>query len=77
MHDNARGGDDTLIGGRLAQRPLGDAHVHGWRRRGGNDTLIGGAGCARNVLDGDAGFMYGNARGGNDTLIGGAMRSTP
>ena len=49
MHDNARGGDDTLIGAAIglttANNVLyGDAHAMYGNTRGGNDTLIGGAG---------------------------------
>ena len=57
MYDNARGGDDTLIGGagsgpRPATSPYGDAFAMHDNSRGGNDTLIGGA--SDNVLTGDA-----------------------
>ena len=45
MHDNARGGNDTLIGGDLFDQHLhGDAHIMNGDSRGGDDTLIGGDG---------------------------------
>ena len=81
MHDNARGGDDTLTGGESAFSPLafgpnatnelyGDAGSMDGNTHGGDDTLTGGGG-ATNYLYGDAGSMDGNARGGDDTLTGG------
>ena len=44
MHDNARGGDDTLTGGNSRTNNLihGDAGSMDGDSRGGNDTLIGG-----------------------------------
>ena len=64
MHDNARGGNDTLIGGANAINDLvGDARVMYDNARGGNDTLIGGGGEI-NDLYGDAYEMHDNARGG-------------
>ena len=70
MYDDARGGNDTLIGGATANNSLfGDARLMYDNSDGGNDTLIGGAGST-NFLNGDALFMYDNVRGGNDTLIG-------
>jgi Ca2+-binding RTX toxin-like protein len=70
MYDDARGGNDTLIGGANANNGLfGDARLMYDNADGGNDTLIGGAGST-NFLNGDALFMYDNVRGGNDTLIG-------
>jgi hypothetical protein len=78
MADNARGGDNTLIGG--ARVPVGavendlhgDASSMSGNARGGNDTLTGGAGVtAVNNLYGDAYSMSDNARGGDDTLISG------
>ena len=46
MYDNARGGNDTLIGGDGAINNLyGDADVMFDNARGGNDTLIGGDGA--------------------------------
>ena len=45
MSDNARGGNDTLIGGAMIaidQLPLGDAYTCHDNARGGNDTLTGG-----------------------------------
>ena len=46
MHDNARGGDDTLtraaIGSSTCNVLYGDAYAMYDDSRGGNDTLIGG-----------------------------------
>jgi Ca2+-binding RTX toxin-like protein len=76
MSDNARGGDDTLIGGDNSGNFFdsfgffhGDAVVMSGNARGGNDTLTGGA-ASINYLYGDAQEMHDNARGGNDTLTG-------
>ena len=85
MHDNARGGNDTLIGGAGANNELyGDANSLHDNARGGDDTLIGGGGggvinrnSPSNDLFGDAQFMDGDSRGGNDTLIGGAGPGGP
>jgi Ca2+-binding RTX toxin-like protein len=73
ISDNARGGDDTLIGGAGGENSLyGDATDLSDSSRGGNDTLIGGDN-ATNYLVGDAGdFMTDNAVGG---LIGGGAGS--
>jgi hypothetical protein len=77
MHDHARGGDDTLIGGASQINALyGDARIMDGDTSGGNDTLIAGVGLTIagappvNALMGDAFEMHDNARGGNDTLIG-------
>jgi serralysin len=70
MHDNTRGGNDTLIGGANSNNTLiGDARFMDGDAHGGNDTLIGGVGSI-NFLNSDALSMSGNARGGDDTLIG-------
>src|SRR5206468_3783330 len=76
MHDNARGGDDTVVGVDLGTTALsntlyGDAFEMHDNTRGGNDTLIGGANSYNGIF-GDARLMDGNARVGNDTLIGAA-----
>ena len=74
MHDNARGGNDTLIGGANAFNSLyGDAFEMFDNARGGDDTLIGGTGSGASSsmsLYGDAFDMHDNARGGNDMLTG-------
>ena len=81
MYDNARGGDDTLIGGdhrRCASdqsTSIGDAYSMSGNARGGNDTLTGGA-SAINYLMATPTPCHDNARGGNDTLIGGDRWST-
>jgi hypothetical protein len=71
MNDNARGGNDTLIGGDGSNfnELSGDAFGMHSDAVGGNDTLIGGVGSINNLF-GDAFSMSDNARGGNDTLIG-------
>jgi hypothetical protein len=77
MHDNARGGDDTLTGGASLINVLyGDAIVMDGDSRGGDDTLIAGPGPMigfgpTNALMGDAGALHDNARGGNDRVTGG------
>ena len=71
MHDNTRGGDDTLIGSDISDNNLrGDASDMDDDSRGGNDTLTGGDGSI-NFFNGDADTMCDDTRGGNDTLIGG------
>jgi Ca2+-binding RTX toxin-like protein len=71
MHDNARGGNDHLIGSDSGINSLqGDARTMDGNSRGGNDTLIAGA-APSNDLYGDAFSMSGNARGGNDILVSG------
>ena len=45
MHDNTRGGNDTLNGGERSFNNLfGDARIMDGDSRGGNDILVGGAG---------------------------------
>ena len=78
MRDDARGGNDTLIGGDnsgsgiLFSDLYGDADSMLDKSRGGNDVLIGGensgTGTFVSNLFGDASAMHNNARGGNDTL---------
>jgi hypothetical protein len=70
MYDDARGGNDTLIGGDGAVFNffLADASDMYGNTHGGNDTLIGGANTS-NTFFGDTFTMHDNARGGNDTLI--------
>ena len=59
MHDNARGGNDTLIGGASASTLFGDAYQMYDNARGGNDTLISGTGTDH--MWGDAQFINGVA----------------
>ena len=75
MSDDARGGDDTLIGVemlgiRTINDLYGDAYAMSDNAQGGNDTLTGGDLDAINFLVGDAYAMSGSARGGDDTLTG-------
>ena len=79
--DQARGGNDTLIGGNNTgaglnfNQLIGDASTMLDSAQGGNNTLIGGnntgAGFVLNDLIGAASAMSGSAQGGNNTLIGG------
>jgi hypothetical protein len=70
MDDNARGGNDTLIGGvSTVSLIYGDAEEMHDDAHGGNDMLTGGASAA-NLIYGDADTMDGDSRGGDDTLIG-------
>ena len=62
-------GDDTLIGGGLADRLLGGAGHDVLRGGGGHDELNGGAG--NDWLEGDLGNDTLIAGGGDDTLLGG------
>ena len=49
MYGNARGGDDTLIGGdQVSGTLVGDAVAMHDNASGGNDTLIGGDGRTTN-----------------------------
>ena len=77
MHDDARGGNDTLIGGDISSGPInilsGDAHEMYDNGRGGNDTLTGGARRPTLLFWRRLRSMHDNARGGNDTLTGGAF----
>ena len=58
MHDNARGGDDTLGGGGRSTKNLyGDAYTMPDNARGGDDTLISGTGTDH--MWGDAQFING------------------
>jgi hypothetical protein len=81
--DQAKGGNDTLIGGNydgnnfMFNDLVGDAFTMSGSAKGGNVTLIGGndiatgATALENDLFGDAFTMLGSAHGGNNTLIGG------
>jgi hypothetical protein len=72
MFDNARGGNDTLIGANGFQSyniVFGDAGSMYNDTHGGNDTLIGGAGHAINNLYGDAVSMYDDAHGSDITFM--------
>src|SRR3990170_1574839 len=70
MYDDARGGNDTLIGanGAFFNFFLADASDMYGNTHGGNDLLIGGTDTS-NQMFGDTFNMHDNARGGNDTLI--------
>jgi Ca2+-binding RTX toxin-like protein len=70
MVDSARGGWDTLFGGRGDDVLLGDAVIMRDNTTGGNDSLLGADGM--DGLFGDAGLMSNNAQGGDDRLNGGA-----
>jgi len=77
MHDNARGGDDTLRGGKDGSTNFlfGDSLSMSDNARDGDDMRFGDSrsvlGAAENVLYGDAYSMSDNAHGGDDTLISG------
>jgi len=70
MNDNARGGNDRLVGREGSDRLFGDTFLMWDSVKGGNDHLDGGEGP--DTLYGDAAIMQDNARGGNDCLDGGA-----
>ena len=71
MYDDARGGNDTLIGGASAVNVLiGDADDHVRQRPRRQRHADRRRWCVQ--LPGRRLVMYGDARGGNDTLIGGA-----
>jgi serralysin len=72
MYGNARGGNDTLIGGDALLNSCfyGDTGFMAGDSRGGNDTVLGGSGL-ETFLHGDAGIMLDTARGGNDHLTAG------
>jgi hypothetical protein len=63
-------GNDTLLGGGLADRLLGGAGQDVLQGFGGNDELQGGSGD--DWLSGDLGNDTLIAGGGNDTLLGGS-----
>jgi len=83
MGNHSVGGDDTFLGGTLANGTAinlayGDALTMSGNARGGDDTLTGGnfqlplpAGTYNNTLVGDAQTMSGSACGGNDKLVSG------
>jgi Ca2+-binding RTX toxin-like protein len=67
-------GDDTLMGGFLADRLIGGSGNDRLLGHGGNDELQGGSG--NDWLDGGDGQDTLVASGGDDTLIGGAGRDS-
>jgi len=81
--DNARGGDDILVGGTVHAGGtfnnflFGDSEDLSGKAQGGNDTLTGGnqdqsssAAVIQNHLYGDAFNIFGFARGGDDRISG-------
>ena len=67
MSGDARGGNDTLVGGTARDFLHGDAANMSGNARGGDDTLHGGAGDDH--LFGDAALMADNAVGGADRFV--------
>jgi hypothetical protein len=70
MHDQARGGDDTLTSSGRSSNLYGDAFTLSDDTRGGDDMLTASGGLFATSLYGDGNTMEGNSRGGNDTLVG-------
>jgi len=65
----ARGGDDTIMGGRMDSYLYGDARMMYDASQGGDDRIIALRGDDQ--LYGDAVFLYEQTLGGDDTLNGG------
>lgn len=73
LDDNARGGDDILIGlnDGFLNIIWGDARLMNGNSVGGNDLIRGGSGCWENKIYGDAENMNEFARGGHDLIKAG------
>ena len=66
---DAKGGNDHMIGTNDPETIYGDAWLLGDNGRGGNDIIVGLKGD--DELFGDANIMEGESVGGNDRIIGG------
>ena len=71
IQDDAKGGNDQLIGTGDRNFLYGDALIMGGHSVGGKDVLTGAASASMNYLVGDGVYMSGFAVGGNDRLTGG------